>query len=97
MAPFDLIMANILARPLCLMARDQRTCLSARGWLVLSGILNPQAAMVERRYAAPGLRPVTRIRIGEWTTLVMRPARLGLPGGLWHRRRKDEHSPGVSE
>ena len=96
-APFDLIMANILARPLCLMARDQRACLSARGWLVLSGILNPQAAMVERRYAAQGLRPVTRIRIGEWTTLVMRPARLGLAGGLWHRRRKDEHSPGASE
>ena len=83
-APFDIILANILARPLCQMADDQRASLSHDGWLVLSGILNHQATMVERRYAAAGLRLVRRIRIGEWTTLVMRPARLGLSRSLWH-------------
>jgi len=83
-APFDIILANILARPLCQMAGDQRASLADRGWLVLSGILNHQATMVERRYAAEGLRLVRRLRIGEWTTLVMRPARLGLARQLWH-------------
>ena len=83
-APFDIILANILSRPLCQMAGDQRASLSDRGWLVLSGILNHQATMVERRYAAEGLRLARRIRIGEWTTLVMRPARLGLSRQLWH-------------
>lgn len=83
-APFDIILANILARPLCQMAGDQRASLSGDGWLVLSGILNNQARMVERRYAAEGLRLARRIRIGEWTTLVLRPARLGLSRQLWH-------------
>jgi len=83
-APFDIILANILARPLCQMAGDQRASLARNGWLILSGILNSQAVMVERRYAAHGLRLAGRIRIGEWTTLVMRPARLGLSCRLWH-------------
>ena len=76
-APFDIILANILAGPLCRMAGAQTGALAGDGWLVLSGILNEQACMVERRYAGRGLQPVRRIRIGEWTTLVMRPARPG--------------------
>ena len=40
-------------------------------------ILNEQARMVERRYAGHGLRLARRVRIGEWTSLVMRPAALG--------------------
>ena len=85
-APYDLIFANILAGPLCGMARDQMAALAPRGWLILSGILNRQAVMVERRYAAAGARAVARLRIGEWTTLVLRPARLGRLPGLWHSR-----------
>ncbi|MEC8712241.1 MAG: 50S ribosomal protein L11 methyltransferase, partial [Pseudomonadota bacterium] len=76
-APFDLIFANILAGPLCGMARDQMAALGPKGWLILSGILNRQAVMVERRYAAAGARVTARLRIGDWTTLVLRPARLG--------------------
>ncbi|MGC6519935.1 MAG: 50S ribosomal protein L11 methyltransferase [Candidatus Puniceispirillaceae bacterium] len=91
--PYDLIFANILAGPLCGMARDQMAALAPDGWLILSGILNDQAVMVERRYAGAGARAVSRLRIGEWTTLVMRPAahptRLGGLSGLWHPR--DRH------
>lgn len=83
-APYDLIFANILAGPLCAMARDQMAALAPRGWLVLSGILNRQAVMVERRYAAAGARIAARLVIGDWTTLVLRPARLGRLPGLWH-------------
>ena len=79
-APFDIILANILAGPLCRMAGVQARALGAGGWLVLSGILNEQACMVERRYVGRGLRPVRRIRIGEWTTLVMRRSRIGRRG-----------------
>ena len=86
--PYDLIFANILAGPLCGMACDQMAALAPQGWLILSGILNSQAVMVERRYAGTGARAVSRLRIGEWTTLVMRPAahpaRLGGVSGLWH-------------
>lgn len=88
-APYDLIFANILAGPLCGMARDQMAALAADGWLILSGILNRQAVMVERRYVAAGARATARIRIGDWTTLVLRPARLGRMPGLWHPHAKD--------
>ena len=85
-APYDLIFANILAGPLCGMARDQMAALGPKGWLILSGILNRQAVMVERRYAAAGARVTARLHIGDWTTLVLRPARLGRLPGLWHPR-----------
>ena len=88
-APHDLIFANILAGPLCGMARDQMAALVPHGWLVLSGILNQQAVMVERRYAAAGARITARLTIGDWTTLVLRPARLGRSAGLWHPRGTD--------
>ena len=86
-APYDLIFANILAGPLCGMARNQMAALAPHGWLVLSGILNQQAVMVERRYAAAGARITARLTIGDWTTLVLRPARLGRSAGLWHPRK----------
>ena len=86
-APYDLIFANILAGPLCGMAQDQMAALAPHGWLVLSGILNQQAVMVERRYAAAGVRITARLTIDDWTTLVLRPARLGRSAGLWHPRR----------
>ena len=85
-ASYDLIFANILAGPLCGMARDQMAALAPHGWLVLSGILNQQVVMVERRYAAAGARITARLTIGDWTTLVLRPARLGRSAGLWHSR-----------
>ena len=95
--PYDLIFANILAGPLCGMARDQMAALASDGWLILSGILTSQAVMVERRYASAGARIASRIRIGEWTTLVMRPAahpaRLGGVSGLWHPHNHSRTAP----
>ncbi|MGC6452877.1 MAG: hypothetical protein ACON31_03125, partial [Candidatus Puniceispirillaceae bacterium] len=63
------------------------------GGLTVPGILTDPAVRGERRYAGAGARAVSRLRIGEWTTLVMRPAahptRLGGLSGLWHPR--DRH------
>ena len=68
------------------MAGDQLAALAPGGWLILSGILNQRATMVARRYAAHGGRCIDRLRIGEWTTLVLTRdggPRLGR-SGLWH-------------
>lgn len=70
-APFDLIFANILARPLRGLAGDMAAHVSTGGHLILSGILNEQADWVESAYRARGFGRVRRIVLGQWTTLVL--------------------------
>jgi ribosomal protein L11 methyltransferase len=70
-APFDLILANILADPLCRMARDLGRSLASDGVAVLSGLLDRQARQVIASHLAHGLFVRERIEIGHWTTLVM--------------------------
>ncbi len=84
-APFDLILANILADPLVAMARDLRDRLAPGGLAVLSGLLDRQADRVERAYTLLGLRPVRRIRLDRWTTLLLRKPRGGR-GSVLRRR-----------
>ena len=85
--PYEVILANIFAGPLRRMAPDLVPHLAINGWLILSGILNEQAIAVERVYAAQSLRCCAKLRIGDWTTIVMRPAAIGTMPGLWHGRR----------
>ena len=67
---FDLVLANILARPLTEMAADiVRTCRPG-GCLVLSGLLEIQADGVTAAYKAQGLSEPRRIIDGEWAALV---------------------------
>ncbi len=68
---FDLICANILAKPLKGLAGDMRARLRPGGALVLSGILTRQAPGVEAVYRAHGFKRAARLRIGEWTTLTL--------------------------
>jgi ribosomal protein L11 methyltransferase len=56
-APYDLMLANILARPLIAMARPVSAALAPGGLLVLAGLLDTQAAAVRRAYLAHGLVP----------------------------------------
>ncbi len=70
--PYDLVMANIFARPLCLMAKDIRPHLKPGGWAVLSGILQRQTNAVLAAHRAQGLFLVKRLRLGEWTALALR-------------------------
>ncbi|MDB5364100.1 MAG: ribosomal protein methyltransferase [Rhodospirillales bacterium] len=69
--PYDLILANILARPLIRLAPDARRNLARGGKLVLSGLLQRQERAVLRAHAAHGFRLVRRCPIGEWQTLVL--------------------------
>ena len=74
--PYDLVMANIFAGPLCKMAKDLKRHLGPGGVAVLSGLLNHQANAVLAAHQAQGLRLVKRLRIGEWAVLALkRPVR----------------------
>ena len=67
---FDLVLANILARPLMEMAPELVSALAGGGALVLSGILESQADAVEGAYRAQGLPAARRTIDGEWCALL---------------------------
>lgn len=70
-APFDLVIANILAGPLCTLASDVDNATRRGGVLVLSGILNPEAASVTAAYGAHGFSLKEHRRIEGWSTLTL--------------------------
>ncbi|SDB65626.1 50S ribosomal protein L11 methyltransferase [Belnapia rosea] len=69
---YDLIFANILARPLCAMARELALHLAPGGTAILAGLLGTQARLVLAAHRRQGLVLERRIDIGAWTTLVLR-------------------------
>ena len=75
-APYALITANILARPLVNMARRLSNLLRPGGYIVLSGIMENHESMVCNAYRAQGLRLVRRYSLSLWSTLVMKRGRL---------------------
>ena len=70
--PYDLVFANILARPLCLMARSLGTRLAPGGTAILAGLLDGQARLVLAAHRRQGLVLEHRLREGQWATLVLR-------------------------
>ncbi|MDZ4762736.1 MAG: 50S ribosomal protein L11 methyltransferase, partial [Alphaproteobacteria bacterium] len=75
-APYDLILANILARPLVWLSQDISHLVRRGGRVILSGLLTHQEPQVRRAYLGQGLVLVDRLRITGWSTLVFeRPAR----------------------
>jgi ribosomal protein L11 methyltransferase len=70
--PYDLVFANILARPLCLMARSLGTHLAPGGTAILSGLLHTQAQGVISAHRGGGLTLESVIQEGPWTTLILR-------------------------
>jgi ribosomal protein L11 methyltransferase len=71
-APFDLIFANILLRPLKRMATPMARLIGANGCVVLSGLLAAQASAALAAYRAQGLVLEHRIHLDGWVTLVLR-------------------------
>lgn len=80
--PYDLVLANILARPLCLMARPMAAHLAPGGTAIVAGLLANQARQVLAAHRRQGLRLEAIISDGPWATLVLRsaPARRAAPG-----------------
>jgi ribosomal protein L11 methyltransferase len=68
--PFDLIFANILARPLVSLSTGLARALSPGGELILSGLTIDQMRWIEATYVSRGLVLAGRIRRGNWATLV---------------------------
>ncbi len=71
-APYDFIIANILAGPLIDMAAEQSRALADGGYLILSGTLIEQGEAVANAYRSHGLTLVQEFPGGEWITLLMR-------------------------
>jgi ribosomal protein L11 methyltransferase len=71
-APYDLIVANILALPLIRLAPKLRRVLAPGGVVVLSGLLEEQEPAVRNAYRAAGFVLVARVRLPAWPTLVLR-------------------------
>jgi ribosomal protein L11 methyltransferase len=75
-APFDLIFANILARPLAHLAQGLSGLLAPHGALILSGLTLDQERWIRACYRAHGLHPTRIIYCGNWVTLVLtKPSR----------------------
>lgn len=71
-APFDLIVANVLARPLMGMAEDVASAITPGGHVVLSGLMTRDAPWVVAKYRARGLKFIDSWAQDGWTTLMMR-------------------------
>ncbi|TAN46383.1 MAG: 50S ribosomal protein L11 methyltransferase [Rhodospirillales bacterium] len=78
-APYDLIFANILARPLMRLAKDLKQHLKPGGVAVLAGLLERQERMVLSAHLMQGLCLERRILIDGWACLVLRKRNLTGP------------------
>ena len=69
---YDLIVSNILARPLAKLAKDLGRHLLPGGWAVLSGLLESDGNWVLAAHRNHGMRLVERIHVDGWLTLMLR-------------------------
>lgn len=86
-APYDLVIANILAGPLITLAPDIAAVTEDGGTLILAGLLDRQRAAVARAYRAQGFRLAETRGNGDWPTLrLVKRRRFG-----WRRPERSFH------
>ena len=68
-APYDLVLANILAKPLVGLAPEIARLVKPGGRIILSGLLTHQEPQVRAAYSNRGLHLVNRRRLNGWSTL----------------------------
>lgn len=71
-APYDLVFANILARPLRQLAPAIGAVLAPGGQVILSGLLACDVAGVVSAYGSQDIRLVARLDLDGWASLLMR-------------------------
>ena len=71
-APYDLLIANILAGPLMEMADDFADAVAPRGHALLSGLLVTQEPAVRSAWRRAGFRLHRRLHRGDWSILWLR-------------------------
>jgi ribosomal protein L11 methyltransferase len=69
-APYDLLIANILAGPLIELAPSFADAVAPGGSVILAGLLDTQADAVITAYEARGMKLAERGK-GEWSVLVL--------------------------
>jgi ribosomal protein L11 methyltransferase len=85
LAPFDLVLANILLAPLKVLATPMARLVGRHGRVVLSGLLAAQSNAALAAYRAHGLVLERRFCLEGWATLVLRRRRRTAVAG---RRRR---------
>ena len=73
-APFDLVLANILANPLRALATPMAEQLAPSGLVILSGLLPPHAVGVIAAYRSRGLVLRRHLQLDGWSSLLMQKA-----------------------
>ena len=68
----DIVLANITAEILVLLAPSMPKNLKENGVLILSGILNDRVEKVKNAFSAVGLAEIERKQKGEWCALVLK-------------------------
>lgn len=71
-APYDLLIANILAGPLAELAPDFRKAVSPGGSVLLAGLLTTQEPTVRAAYTRAGFSLRARMSRGNWSILWLR-------------------------
>jgi ribosomal protein L11 methyltransferase len=71
-APYDLLIANILAGPLIELAGDFADAVAPGGHVLLAGLLETQEAAVRATYRTAGFRLAARLVNGDWSILWLR-------------------------
>jgi ribosomal protein L11 methyltransferase len=74
-APYDLVFANILARPLRQLAPAIKDVLAPGGELILSGLLACDVASVVSAYRSQTMELAQHLNLDGWATLLMRRGR----------------------
>ena len=75
-APYDLLIANILAGPLVELSQDFADAIVPGGHLLLAGLLETQEATVRQAYRRAGMRLAGRLVNGDWSILWLRKRNL---------------------
>lgn len=71
-APYDLLIANILAGPLAELSRDFASAVAPGGSVLLAGLLTAQEPAVRAAYTRAGFSLRARMQRGNWSILWLR-------------------------
>ena len=70
-APYQLIFANILARPLIEMAEDLCNSLEKNGFAILSGFIEEQVSWVQNEYELHGMKTLKILNDENWYAILL--------------------------
>lgn len=70
--PFDLVLANILAKPLCELSESFAKNTLSGSYIILSGLLTRHGDMIKEYYQRTGFTFIESIVINDWLTMVFK-------------------------